>query len=250
MSRMPLLRRTIPLLAGLALAGCGKPAPADGHAAHDRNDHAHAGHGHGGHDEAEHGHAGEAGPVRFQEDSGLQLSAETSAALGLETETVAARTVRHTYELTASVFDAGPPARASSLVPAGIADDLERHPPAEARILAIHRELAPAMQQVEIVFAVPGNPPAGSTISLSLRGPAGTGPAVPRSALLRNATGSFVYVVRGEHLRRTPVNPGRDDGAYLEILDGIRTGDVVVTAGVEQLWLTELRLTKGGGHSH
>ena len=37
---------------------------------------------------------------------------------------------------------------------------------------------------------------------------------------------------------------------FIEITDGLYAGDVVATGGVEQLWLTELRLTKGGGHSH
>ncbi len=223
------------LLGGLTLAGCGKPAPAGGHEGHDHNAHSHT------EDET---------PVQFKEGSGLQLSAETSTALGLKTGEVEERVVRHTYEVTASVFDAGPPARASSLVPVEIADDLAKHPPAEARILAIHRELSSAVTQVEIVFAIEGTPAVGSTISLTLRGPASTGTAIPRSALLRTATGSFVYVVNGASLLRTPVKPGASDGEYIEILDGLYAGDVVATAGVEQLWLTELRLTKGGGHSH
>ncbi|MEY3774036.1 MAG: hypothetical protein RLZZ129_816 [Verrucomicrobiota bacterium] len=235
MNRSHFLWLTIPLLGGLALAGCGKSAPAGGHEGHDHSAHSHA--------------EGES-PVQFKEGSGLLLSAETSAALGLKTGEVEERTVRHTYEVTASVFDAGPPARASSLVPVEIADDLEKHPPAEAKILAIHRELSSAVTQVEIVFAITGNPSVGSTISLTLRGPASTGTAVPRSALLRTATGSFVYVVNGANLLRTAVKPGASDGEYIEILDGLYAGDVVATAGVEQLWLTELRLTKGGGHSH
>ncbi|MBK9991892.1 MAG: hypothetical protein IPP19_14495 [Verrucomicrobia bacterium] len=49
---------------------------------------------------------------------------------------------------------------------------------------------------------------------------------------------------------RTAVKPGANDGEYIEILDGLYAGDVIATAAVEQLWLTELRLTKGGGHSH
>jgi hypothetical protein len=235
MSRSHLLRLAIPSLIGLALAGCGKPATTAGHEGHDHSAHAHA------EDES---------PVKFKEGSGLQLSAETSSALGLKTGEVEERAVRHTYDLTASVFDAGPPARASSLVPTEIADDLEKHPPTEAKILSIHREFSSAVMQVEIVFAVAGNPPVGSTISLALRGPASTGTAVPRSALLRTATGTFVYVVNGANLLRTPVKSGANDGEYIEILDGLYAGDVVATAGVEQLWLTELRLTKGGGHSH
>jgi hypothetical protein len=223
------------LLGGLALAGCSKPASTGGHE---------------GHDHSAHSHAKDESPVKFKEGSGLQLSAETSAALGLKIAEVEERAVRHTYELTASVFDAGPPARASSLVPGEVADDLEEHPPAEAKILAIHRGLSSAVTQVEIIFALEGNPAVGSTISVTLRGPSHTGTAVPRSALLRTATGTFVYVVNGANLLRTLVKPGASDGEYIEILEGLYAGDVLATAAVEQLWLTELRLTKGGGHSH
>ena len=220
---------------GLVLAGCGKPAPAGGHE---------------GHDHSAHNHTEEESPVKFKEGVGLQLSAETSTALGLKTEEVEERSVRHAYEVTASVFEAGPPARASSLVPGEVADALEKHPPTEAKILSIHRSLSSAMTQVEIVFAIPDNPPVGSTISLTLRGPVITGSAVPQSALLRTATGTFVYVVNGANLLRTAVKLGANDSEYIEIIDGLYAGDVVATAGVEQLWLTELRLTKGGGHSH
>ena len=215
---------------GLVLAGCGKPTSSGG-------------------DEGHNDTTGES-PVKFKEGIGLQLSAETSTALSLRTGEVEERSVRHTYELTASVFDAGPPARASSLVPSEVADALEKHPPTEAKLLTVHRELSSAMTQVEVVFAVPGNPPVGAMSSLTLRGPASTGSAVPRAALLRTATGTFVYVVNGANLLRTPVKPGASDGAFIEILDGLYAGDVVVTHGVEHLWLTELRLTKGGGHSH
>lgn len=235
MSRVPLRRRAIPLLVGLALAGCGKPAATTGHEGHD----------HGAHD-----HAGNESPVRFKEGSGLQLSAETSTAIGLQTGPVEERILQPVHELTASVFDAGPPARASALVSAALADKLAQHPPTEVKILAIHREFSSAVPQVEIVLALPGNPAVGSTLKLSLHGPASTGPTVPRSALLRTATGVFVYVVNGTSLLRTPVTAGASDGNHIEILDGLYAGDVVATAGVEQLWLTELRLTKGGGHSH
>jgi hypothetical protein len=188
--------------------------------------------------------------VKFKEGQGLQLADETSAALGVKSAEVEERSVTHAYEITASVFDAGPPARASSLVPVEIADDLEKHPPAEAKLVGIRRDLSSALTQIEIVLEVPGSPAVGSTISLTLRGPASDGIAVPRAAVLRSATGTFVYVANGAYLLRTPVQAGASDGEYIEILDGLYAGDVVVIAAVEQLWLTELRLTKGGGHSH
>jgi multidrug efflux pump subunit AcrA (membrane-fusion protein) len=73
---------------------------------------------------------------------------------------------------------------------------------------------------------------------------------VPRSALLDTATGTFVYVVNGPAYLRTPVKVGVMSTDYIEITDGLYAGDAVVSAPVNQLWLSELRLTKGGGHSH
>ena len=73
---------------------------------------------------------------------------------------------------------------------------------------------------------------------------------VPRSALLDSAAGLFVYVVNGEFYLRTPVKVGARSADFIEITDGLYAGDSVVATPVEQLWLAELRLTKGGGHSH
>ena len=109
MSRTHLLWLAIPFISGLILAGCNKSASTGGHE---------------GHDHSAHTHAEDESPVKFKEGSGLQLSAETSSALGLRTGEAEERSLRHVHELTASVFDAGPPARASSLVPREIADEL------------------------------------------------------------------------------------------------------------------------------
>jgi hypothetical protein len=238
MRRTLIVGLVLPVVTALTFAGCGKKESASGHDGHDHGD---------AHGQAE---EEEIAPAKFKEGQGLQLAAETSAALGTKTAEVEERAVTHAYEVTASVFDAGPPARASSLVPSEIADELEKHPPAEAKLLAVRRDLKNALMQVEIVLELPGTPAVGTTISLTLRAPAREGVAVPRAAVLRSATGTFVYVVNGAYLLRTPVQTGASDGEYIEILDGLYAGDVVVTAAVEQLWLTELRLTKGGGHSH
>lgn len=197
-----------------------------------------------------HAHEGGPAPASFKEGQGLQLAVETAKAVGVKTAEVEERKLAHVFQVTASVFDAGPPARATTLVPPEIADELERHPPSEAKILTVRRDISSALTQVEVVLGLPGSPAIGTTLEVTLRGPERTALAVPRSAVLRTATGTFVYVSNGAYLLRTPVKTGTSDGAFTEIADGLYTGDAVVTGGVEQLWLTELRLTKGGGHSH
>ncbi|MFT3831689.1 MAG: hypothetical protein QM691_18490 [Opitutaceae bacterium] len=229
------------LAALLTLAGC-----SDTHddVAHDEP------HGHHDHDEDELTDGDTSSPARFQAGQGLLLAPATAAALGLRTAEVGERPTAHTFEVTASVFDAGPPARASALMPANTAAALERHPPTEARVLSVRRDIASALGQVEVVLEISGQPAVGSSANLTLHSPARASLAVPRAALLRTATGMFVYVRHGAHFLRTPVRPGAGNEEFIEIIHGLRAGDVVATTAVQQLWLTELRLTKGGGHSH
>lgn len=69
---------------------------------------------------------------------------------------------------------------------------------------------------------------------------------IPASALLTTARGTFVYVINGEHYFRSPVVVGPKTGRSVEILDGLFEGDVVVKAGVNDLWLIELQAVNGG----
>lgn len=68
----------------------------------------------------------------------------------------------------------------------------------------------------------------------------------PESAVIRGATGAFVYVANGEHFTRTPVKMGRVADGQAEILDGLYAGDVVVSKAAEPLWMVELYALRGG----
>jgi membrane fusion protein (multidrug efflux system) len=54
---------------------------------------------------------------------------------------------------------------------------------------------------------------------------------IPRAALLEGETDSAVYVVREGKAVRVPVRLGYIDGAYAEVVDGLKAGERVVTAG-------------------
>ncbi len=59
---------------------------------------------------------------------------------------------------------------------------------------------------------------------------------VPSSAVQRGAQGSYVYVVTGEGTAMArPVRVGLDVAGQTEIKEGLATGDVVVTGGVDRL---------------
>ena len=72
------------------------------------------------------------------------------------------------------------------------------------------------------------------------------GSIVPVSAILEAAEGKFVYVANGNYFIRTPILTGKYQGSRVEIIDGLFSGDVVVTKPVDLLWYTELQAIRGG----
>lgn len=233
-------------------AGCGKKEAAHDEAAH-----------------SEHGEEGEGGGAgaTFKEGRGLQFAPEVVAALGVRTVEAEERSLARNISLIAQVFSTGKTPRALSLVSPAQAEGLKPglkatiQPKAGApalatsvELIAISRTAEKAAGQVELIFALPADLPAsdlGDTLTLSLTLAADSAAlTVPRSALLDAATGTFVYVVNGTSYLRTPVKIGASTADHVEITDGLYAGDTVVAAPVNQLWLSELRLTKGGGHSH
>ena len=87
----------------------------------------------------------------------------------------------------------------------------------------------------------------GARVSATFRAPAGEAvTAVPRSALLKTAEGSFVYAVNGEFYVRTPVKVGAVSDEHVEITDGLYAGDQIVVSPVMSLWLAELQVLRGG----
>ena len=69
---------------------------------------------------------------------------------------------------------------------------------------------------------------------------------LPRQALLRTSEGMFVFVANGQRWLRTPVKVGAESVETAEIKDGVLEGDLVVVAGVWDLWVAELQAIKGG----
>lgn len=69
---------------------------------------------------------------------------------------------------------------------------------------------------------------------------------VPRSALLKTASGTFVYVPNERFYFRTAVKTGAENEEFVEITDGLYAGDSVVKAPVMMLWLAELQAVNGG----
>lgn len=70
--------------------------------------------------------------------------------------------------------------------------------------------------------------------------------AIPKSALLTTAEGSFVYARNADFYVRTPIKTGAVSDAHIEVLDGLYTGDEIVSSPVMSLWLAELQILRGG----
>ncbi|MBL9219391.1 MAG: hypothetical protein JNG82_12935 [Opitutaceae bacterium] len=217
---------------GLLLAGCGKKASET--TAHT--------------EEGEEGGGG----VSFKEGRGLALNPDVIRALGLKTAEAEERPLSAEMKLLAQVFATSPQVLASASVPEAEADRLEKQSFTGAKLVRVDRTSVTATRRVDAIFTVERSPAPqfGDFVELALAGEPRSALAVPRSAILDAATGTFVYVVNGENYLRTPVKIDARSGDFVEITDGLYAGDVVVTTPVNQLWLSELRLTKGGGHSH
>lgn len=250
-------------LSAFMLAGCGHKE-GDGHD-HEAAHGAHDGHGHG--EEPSSG-------ASFKAGEGVTLTDETRKNLGVEVADITERRLPNQIRLTMQVFGekhhhainvedhAGCDVHGSAFLSDTTAAAVKAGQPVEVIkstnqplvgvVLTVQKALA--LGESEVVLGVsnamttlkPGEfVPARINIP---REQAVT--AIPRSALLRTAEGTFVYAVNGDAYHRTTVKIGAEADGWVEITDGLLTGDQVVTKPVETLYLIELRATKGGGHSH
>jgi cobalt-zinc-cadmium efflux system membrane fusion protein len=74
---------------------------------------------------------------------------------------------------------------------------------------------------------------------------------IPKEAVLEAEGKKIVYVLlSGEEFQRREVTLGDEYGDKIAILSGVEKGERVVTQGVYQLRLQELRPADAGVHSH
>ncbi len=69
--------------------------------------------------------------------------------------------------------------------------------------------------------------------------------SVPKSAINRDDTGSYVYVVKDGSNVYTPVKTGMSDGAYTEILSGVSQGDKVIVESTGKTGSSTAKVTRG-----
>ena len=225
------------------LVGCGKHD--DGHD-HANEDPAHAA------NEDGHDHDEESSQVRFDEDHGLELSEEVVKALGIETQKVEPRAFTAKVLLTGQIVSLNSKAIVNISVPFMKVESYKGFSLKNGRLLRVDRLSGEVSGLADLVFEIDSNDnlKLGDFIDLELENPQEKALIVPESSVLEGIDGKHVYILNGDAYRRVKVKTGLSSDGLVEVVDGINPGDLLVSSPVVQLWLIELRLTKGGGHSH
>ncbi len=207
-------------------------------------------------------HAAETFAIGFKEGSGLLVCERTAKAMGLETAEVTERAVQHELDVVAQVFELREQAAiASAMIPSSLrlqaGDELliryaDRDDTAiTGKVERVDAALSAQSNQAEVIIAMPqselpvepGDFVHAKTVLADASLPV---VAVPASAVLGTIYGDFVFVENGGTLLRVPVKTGASNSEWIEITDGLFSGDRVAVRPVEWLYLAELRLTKGG----
>jgi multidrug efflux pump subunit AcrA (membrane-fusion protein) len=198
---------------------------------------------------------------QFSPNKGLFLPEDTRRSLGLKLVEVTEQKVPAILEVQLRVYQSRDTAALATgtvtpeqgkLLKPGQAlhlqmDDKRSLP---ATVMGLDSELQKATGLIELLVEIPGGAGAlkvGTFVPARVTLEAGEKVVtVPRAALLECSDGPAVYTVSGEHFVRTPVKVGAASGEFVEIRDGLYTGDQVVVHPVATLWLTELAAVKGG----
>jgi RND family efflux transporter MFP subunit len=129
-------------------------------------------------------------------------------------------------------------------------------PLALGRIVSIGRVVDPGSRTVPLVFeARNGNPPLSIGQSVHVRlftGQTAKSPVIPESAVVDDAGRPVVFIqAAGESFLRRAVRLGDREGGSVQVLDGLRPGDRVVSAGGHQIRLATLSpQVPASGHVH
>ena len=197
----------------------------------------------------------------FKEGKGLSLSEETRRFIGLEIAEVSERKLAGQVTTEVQVYQtAANSVQAIGLVSREQAKLLQLGQSvslatkdgkaSDGKLIRVDEQVQSASGQAELIVEIPGTEKdfARGTFLMATFNASKVEnvTVIPRSALLRAAEGDFVYAVNGDHLTRTAVKVGAESGDFVEITDGLYSGDKVAVKPVQTLWLTELRFVKGG----
>ncbi len=222
-------------------------------------------------------HAHEETGVQHVAEKGLLIPDKTQRAIGLKIAEVTKRSMTQQLNVAAQVYRAAAEsngssakgnAAASALLPKMDAVKIPEQAAAQIRlrgktgvtalpgkVTRLDRQLESVTGQTEILLEI--TDPAGQLrvgdfvdVEFAWGDKSSEALVIPRTALLRSAQGTFAYAQREGHFLRTAVTVGAASAGDVEIREGLTAGEQVADGAVEMLWLIELQMVQGGGHSH
>jgi membrane fusion protein, heavy metal efflux system len=129
-------------------------------------------------------------------------------------------------------------------------------PGKNGELVGVGSVIDPQSRSLPVIFALHA-PPEGLALNQRVTARIYTGDSrevmsVPLSALIEDGGQRVVYVMRsGESFARIPVKLGVRDGDRVEVVEGLSTGDRVVTRGAMQIRLAAATPeAMGHGHAH
>jgi hypothetical protein len=185
--------------------------------------------------------------AQFKKGEGLSLTDEMKKSIGFTVAEVGEEEIAYsiTLDLTATQ-----PNEARGTVPStsSIKSGMEISIGSiKATVLSVEKIPFGMPGDLEVTVTTSSSLTPGSQLRGSVEFPAsGSVAAVPVSALLKTAEGSFVYTVNGSFYVRCPVKTGAANDKFVEITDGLYSGDQIVTTPVMSLWMAELQVLRGG----
>jgi len=103
----------------------------------------------------------------------------------------------------------------------------------------VHAMVNPKTRLVDVLVRIPKESAGGLVLGETMRGVItlrqSPDLAVPRSAVLRDGQGSYVFVIGGHTAHRVAVTPGLREDGWVAVAGSLAEGDVVVTLGNYEL---------------
>ena len=103
----------------------------------------------------------------------------------------------------------------------------------------VHAMIDPATRLVDVVVRLAKTPASDLVLGMRVEGEITlarqTTMAVPRSAILRDDSGAYLFVVRDGHAHRVNVKTGTEEKELIAVSGDLKLGDVVVTLGNYEL---------------
>jgi hypothetical protein len=221
------------LVIALALSGCGRKNPAGG----EPNQREQVG-------------------ITFKSGKGLRIAEETKKIIELQIVEASDQKLAAEFSATVQIYRA----EDASAEATGFVTDAEAKQLKAGQKVSLKStnatnvegklvRLLPLAQsgRTEVLIDIPQVFKIGTTIEATFTAQEGLAvTAIPRSAVLKTAGGNFAYVVNGDYFFRTAIKTGAENADFVEIKDGLYSGDQIVKQPVMTLWVAELQAIKGG----